>query len=83
MEIKMKKYLLTFFSIAAVLAFVSCGSTPTAEPETEPEPPKQEEPAPVVEEPEPEVPAENFSKQNEELLSQAEAARKKAVDAGA
>ena len=83
MEIKMKKYLLTFFSIAAVLAFVSCGSTPTAEPETEPEPPKQEEPAPVVEEPEPEVPAEDFSKQNEELLSQAEAARKKAVDAGA
>ncbi len=81
MEIKMKKYLLTFFSIAAVLAFVSCGSTPTAEPEPEPEPQAQEEPAPVVEEPE--APADDFSKQNEELLAQAEAARKKAIDAGA
>ena len=46
----MKKYLLTFFSLATVLALLSCGSTPTAEPEPEPEPPKQEEVAPVVEE---------------------------------
>ena len=86
----MKKYLLTFFSLATLLALLSCGSTPTAEPEPEPEPPKQEEVAPVVEEPEPEPepepeaePAEDFSAQNESLLSQAEAARQKALDAGA
>ena len=81
----MKKYLFLLLSTVTILSFISCGSTPTAEPETKKEPPKVEEPAPVVEEtaPEPEPAAEDFSKSNEELLSKADAARQKAIDAGA
>ncbi|MCR4822663.1 MAG: hypothetical protein K5873_07315 [Treponema sp.] len=76
----MKKYLITFFSLAAIISIISCGSTPTAEPQIE-----EEAPAPVVEEPKPEEtpPAEDFSQANQDLISQADAARQKAIDAGA
>lgn len=77
----MKKHLLLLSGILAILSFISCGSTPTAEPETKKEPPKVEEtaPAPVVEEPA----AEDFAQANEVLLSKADAARQKAIEAGA
>ena len=80
----MKKFIPALLTSAAIFAFISCGSTPTAEPEVDVTPveePKQEEPAPVVEEPE--IPAEDFSQANETLLSQANSARQKAIDAGA
>lgn len=89
----MKKYLLALLSVITIIAFISCGSTPTAEPEVNTKPTAEEpkeEPAPVVEEPspapepEPEPPApEDFSKANEALLSQADSARRKAIEAGA
>ncbi len=82
----MKKYLLTFCSIAAILSFISCGSTPTTEPESK----AAEAPAPAVTEAEPEPepePAEeaaaDFSELNDKLLAQADSARQKAIDAGA
>ena len=77
----MKKHLLLLSGILAILSFISCGSTPTAEPETKKEPPKVEEAAsaPVVEEPA----AEDFAQANEVLLSKADAARQKAIEAGA
>ena len=75
----MKRYLLLLSCIATILSFVSCGSTPTAEPETKKEPPKVEEPARVVEEPA----SDDFTQANEVLLSKADAARQKAIEAGA
>ncbi|WP_294430422.1 hypothetical protein [uncultured Treponema sp.] len=81
----MKRYLFTLICAASIIPFISCGSTPTVEPE----PPKAEEPAPVVEEPtpepepEPQPPAEDFSQANEALLAQADSARAKAIEAGA
>lgn len=80
----MKKYLIAAFSAAVILSFISCGSTPTTEPSSAA--PKTEEPPVVVEltEPEEEKPAgEDFSKENEALLSMADSARQKAVNAGA
>ena len=73
----MKKFLISFFSVAVILSVISCGSTPTAEPETDI--------APAVEEPaaETQPAADDFSKANEALLSQADSARQKAIDAGA
>lgn len=89
----MKKYLLALFSIVTIFAFISCGSTPVAEPQVDvnpvetpkPEPEPTPEPAPEPEpEPTPEpAPAEDFSAQNSALLAQADSARQKAVDAGA
>lgn len=83
----MKKYLLTFFSVAAIALYVSCGSTPTTEPASEAKNQVTEEPA-AVEEPAPEVqkepaPSEDFSAANNALMSQVDSARQKAVDAGA
>ena len=82
----MKKYLLTVTAFAMIISFMSCGSTPTAEPEVDvapavvEEPPKEEEPQPEVV---PEVPAEDFSEQNKALLEKAEKARQEAIDADA
>lgn len=80
----MKKYLIALFSAAAVFAFISCGSTANIDPNANKKPlvseePKTEEPAPVVEEPA----SDDFSQANEALLAKADAARQKAIDAGA
>ena len=82
----MKKCLFMLLSVAAILSFASCGSTPTVEPQKKPESVQTEEPtqaeeesAAVVEESSPE----DFSKENETLLSKADAARQRAIDAGA
>lgn len=75
----MKKILLALLSAATIVSFISCGSTPTTEPQNGKKPAQAEEPAPVVEEPA----AEDFAQANEALLSQAEAARQKAIDSGA
>lgn len=80
----MKKYLIAVFSAAVILSFISCGSTPTAEPNSAA--PKAEEPPLVVEmtEQEEEKPAgDDFSKENEALLTKAYSARQKAISAGA
>ena len=80
----MKKYLIAVFSAAVILSFISCGSTPTAEPNSAA--PKAEEPPLVVEmtEQEEEKPAgDDFSKGNEALLTKADSARQKAISAGA
>lgn len=77
----MKKYLITVFSVAAAFAFISCGSTANIDPNANKGAASQEEPA--KEETIPEVVPEDFTKANEDLLSQAEAARQKALDAGA
>ena len=76
----MKKHLIALFSAASLFAFISCGSTPTAEPQVDVTPAPVEEPKP---EPTPEPVAEDFSSANQALLSQADAARQKAIDAGA
>ena len=86
----MKKILTALLTALAIFAFISCGSTPTAEPQADVAPAPVEEPAPEPEpepeptpEPVPEPPAEDFSAANEALLSQADSARQKAIDAGA
>lgn len=65
----MKKYLITMLGVAAILSFISCGSTPTTEPvdtgSTE------------------ESSNDNSSKEIGVLLSQAELARQEAINAGA
>ena len=68
----MKKYLITVFSVAAAFAFISCGSTANIDPNANKGAASQEEPA--KEETIPEVVPEDFTKANEDLLSQAEAA---------
>lgn len=81
----MKKYLLTLLCVTAIFSFFSCGSTPTAEPGIE----KQTGDVNLVEEEKKEEEeateptSGDFSKANEALLSQAESARQKAIEAGA
>ena len=81
----MKKIVFTLLSIAAILSFVSCGSTPTAEPEVDVAPIAQEEKKEEKEETPPVVqePAADFSDANKALLEKAEQARQAALDAGA
>ncbi len=67
----------TILGVVAIFAFFSCGSTPTAEPEvdtTEAQAPKEDKEETVTE---------DFTQANQTLLAQADAARQKAIDAGA
>ena len=82
----MKRYLILFFFTFTILTFISCGSTANIEPEAKKTEAAQEQPAEEKKDEEPITEAQgatDFSKENEELLANAEAARKKAIDAGA
>lgn len=81
----MKKNLILFFFSLTILTFIACGSTANIEPETnktasvpeEKAEEKTDEPVAATQD------FEDFSKENEALLTEAEAARQKAIDAGA
>ncbi|MBQ4379228.1 MAG: hypothetical protein II821_08550 [Treponema sp.] len=75
----MKKTLLAIIGIAAIFAFISCGSTATLDPNSQgggaaEQPEKEPETQPV---------SEDFSAANQALIDAAEKARQKAIEAGA
>ena len=79
----MKKTLIAFGCLLTAIFMISCGSTPEPEPEPEVKDIVEEvKEEPRVEVPEPEVEP-DFSEENSKLVLTVEAARQKALSAGA